>query len=102
MAKNNQEKLLSADIDSKLVDKFLSQMETRGFKKKRSVAAAIQLWISLPSELQAKAMAGALGEDVFSGLLHYLIDNEISQIRAKFLSQLQTVEIPSFSPSDQK
>ena len=53
---SKNEKLLSADIDRKIVDEFLSQASKRGFTKKRVLAAAVKLWTNVPLEIQAKLL----------------------------------------------
>lgn len=95
MPRNANEKLLSADVDSKLRDEFYKQVENRGFIKKRAIAAALQLWLSLPREVQARALDGAFGNDVISDILNYILNNEITQIRKEILTQLEAAKAPS-------
>ena len=95
MPRNSKEKLLSADVDSELRDKFFEQVKNRAFIKKRAIAAALELWLSLPREVQAKALDGAFGNNAISGLLNYILDNEINQIRKEILTQLEAAKAPS-------
>lgn len=95
MPNNTKEKPLGAELDSELVDAFLKQVESRGFKKKRALGGALKVWISLPTEIQAKTLDDAFGENVFSGLLHYLINNEISQMGVELRTQLQNAKTPA-------
>ncbi len=80
----NKEKLLSADLDADTVDRFCQQVESRGFKKKRALSAAVRLWLSIPNELQAHIMSGECGDDVLGGLLKYIAGNRIDVLRREF------------------
>ena len=84
MARNAEEKILSADLDSELVDRFCQQVETRGFKKKRALKGAVELWMSLPAALQAYILGGECGEDVLEGLLKYIIGDQMDSLRKEF------------------
>jgi hypothetical protein len=84
MARNTAEKVLSADLDSELVDKFCEQVDIRGFKKKRAIQGAIELWLSLPSALQAYILGGECQKDMLAGLLEYIIKNQIDVLRERF------------------
>ncbi len=84
MVRNVKEKLLSADLDSALVDRFYEQVESRGFKKKRALQGAVALWVSLPVGLQAHVLAGECGEDVLAGTIKYILRNQMDDLREKF------------------
>jgi hypothetical protein len=57
MARAKDEKLLSADMDSEIVEKFLRQSSERGFTKKRALAAAVEHWTELSLEAQARLIS---------------------------------------------
>ncbi len=83
MAKSTKNKQMGADLAVELVDKFQAQIEQRGFKKKRALQGAIELWLSLPDELQVFIISGSCGENVFEDLLRYImkIDKMIVKLR---------------------
>jgi len=49
--------------------------------QKRSVAAALHLWISLPEDLQAKLISQELGENDFISLVRQIVDERIKLSR---------------------
>jgi hypothetical protein len=79
MVRAKNEKLLSADIECKTVDKFLSQASERGFTKKRVLAAAAKLWIELPLEIQAKLLNQSLDGNSFIDLVRQIADEQIKK-----------------------
>lgn len=72
-----EEKLLSAHVESSLIDQFLGQAEERGFKKKRVLAGAVRLWVSLPPEIQAKLLNESLTGDSFLSLVQEIVDERM-------------------------
>lgn len=83
MVRAKNEKLLSADMDRKIVDEFLSQASTRGFTKKRVLAAAVKLWTHLPLDIQAKLLDQSLNEDSFIDLVRQITDEQIQKALKK-------------------
>lgn len=81
MAEENFEKLLSADVDSKLADRFLEQADQRGYKKKRSLAAAVKLWVELPEVVQARLLNQSLDGDSLVELVQQILDEYIEEGR---------------------
>ena len=79
MVQKKNEKLLSADIDSKLVDKFLTQASKSGFTKKRVLAAAIKHWIELPLEIQAQLLNEDTDRNSFNDLVRQIADEQIQK-----------------------
>ena len=79
MVQKKSEKLLSADIDRKIVDEFLSQASKRGFTKKRVLAAAIRLWTHLPLEIQAQLLDQSIEEESFIHLVRQIADEQIQK-----------------------
>ena len=73
MVQKKNEKLLSADIDRKVVDAFLSQASQRGFTKKRVLASAVKLWTNLPLEIQAKLLDQSLDDKSFIKLVRQIV-----------------------------
>ena len=86
MPRNSKEKMLSADVDSAVVDRFFEQVESRGFVKKRALRGAIELWLSLPEGVQAHILTGECGEDVLAGVVKYIFRNRMDAIREKLES----------------
>jgi hypothetical protein len=80
MVQKKNEKLLSADIDCKIVDKFLSQASERGFTKKRALAAAVKLWTELPLEMQARLLSKDTNIDSFTELVRQVVDERIKKV----------------------
>jgi hypothetical protein len=72
------------DLESRLVDAFYQQVETRGFKKKRALQGVVELWLSLPVGLQAQILAGECGPDVLDGAVRYILRNQMDNLREKF------------------
>ena len=83
MVQKKTEKLLSADIDRKVVDNFLSQASKRGFTKKRVLAAAVKLWTKLPLEIQAKLLDQSLDSGSFVEMVRHIADEQIKKARKK-------------------
>ena len=83
MVRSKNEKLLSADIDRKVVDNFLSQASKRGFTKKRVLAAAVELWTKLPLEIQAKLLDQSLDSGSFTDLVRQIADEQIQKALKK-------------------
>ena len=81
MVRAKYEKLLSGDVDSKIVDEFLKQVDNRGFKKKRALAAAVQLWSELPEEVQAKLLNQSLENSAFVELVRQIADEQIKEAK---------------------
>ena len=79
MVQKKNEKLLSADINRKIVDNFLSQASKRGFTKKRVLAAAVKLWTELPLEIQAKLLNRSLDGKSFISLIRQIADEQIKK-----------------------
>jgi len=79
MVRAENEKLLSADIDCHIVDKFLSQASDRGFTKKRVLAAAVKLWTELPLEVQARLLGKNTPDDAFADLVRRIDDGQIKK-----------------------
>lgn len=83
MVRAKSEKLLSADIDRKIVDEFLTQASKRGFTKKRVLAAAIRLWTNLPLEIQAQLLDQTLEDESFIHLVRQIADEQIQKALQK-------------------
>lgn len=81
MAYKKDEKTLSADVKISLVDAFEKQWKARGQIQKRAVEAALQLWISLPEDLQAKLISQELGENDFLSIVRQIVDERIELMR---------------------
>ncbi|GEM_PF-3728206 len=81
MAYKKDEKTLAADIRISLLDEFERQWKVRGQIQKRAVAAALQLWISLPEDMQAKFISQELGGDDFWGLVRQIVDERIKFVQ---------------------
>jgi hypothetical protein len=79
MVRAKNEKLLSADIDCKTVDKFLDQASERGFTKKRVLAAAAKLWTELPLEVQARLLSKDTNINSFTELVRQIVDEQIKK-----------------------
>jgi hypothetical protein len=61
-------KNLGGMMPSALVNAFTTQVEERGSKIKRSLAAAVKLWIELPPDLQGLLLDQSLPSDTFRGI----------------------------------
>ena len=79
MVQKKNEKLLSADIDRKLVNEFLTQASKSGFTKKRVLAAAIKHWIELPLEVQARLLHEDSDSNSFDDLVRRIADEQIQK-----------------------
>ncbi|KKN73157.1 hypothetical protein LCGC14_0403300 [marine sediment metagenome] len=97
MAEKKYQKLLSADVDSELVDLFLTQADERGYKKKRALAAATKLWVELPVEIQGQFINQSLNANSFLILVQGIVDERIEKGYAdgkKFLAKRQKRKRP--------
>ena len=79
MVQKKNEKLLSADIDHKIVDNFLSQASKRGFTKKRVLASAVRLWTELPLGIQAKLLDQSLDSGSFVEMVRQIADEQVKK-----------------------
>jgi len=52
------QKSFGVDINSKLLDEFIEQYSSRGFKKYRALEGAIRLWLTLASHEQSQWITG--------------------------------------------
>jgi hypothetical protein len=77
------EKLLSAHVDAELCDRFLQQASTRSIVKKRALAAAINLWIELPPEIQARLLDRSMKGSAFVELVQKIVDERIGSSKPK-------------------
>jgi hypothetical protein len=75
------EKLLSAHVDAELCDRFLQQASTRSIVKKRALAAAINLWIELPPEIQARLLDRSTKGSAFVELVNQIVDERIGALK---------------------
>ena len=79
MPLKKNEKLLSADVNCEIVDKFLNQASKRGFTKKRVLAAAAKLWTEIPLELQAQLLSEDVVKSSFTELVRQIVDEQIEK-----------------------
>ncbi len=91
MANKGKEKLLSAEIDSELVERFVAQTEARGYLKKRALRAALEIYLSLPREVQGHILTNGCPEDFVNEALNYILNSEIHAIRAKLEQKLDSL-----------
>ena len=68
-------------MDAVLVGSFCEQVQNRGFKKKRALAAAVRLWSGLSEEIQAKLLNQALDRNVFVELVCQIADEQIKEAK---------------------
>lgn len=71
------EKMLGAHIDSCLVDEFSKQVDERGQKNKRALAAAVRLWLGLPEAIQARLLNQALEANSLVEVVQQIVDQRI-------------------------
>ncbi|MHC4620352.1 MAG: hypothetical protein ACYTEQ_21595 [Planctomycetota bacterium] len=64
-------------IDADLVDAFIAQVDAQGSKIKRSLAAAVRLWVALPQDVQTRLQNQSLGSDAFIELVQQIVDDRI-------------------------
>jgi hypothetical protein len=88
MGQKENERLLSADMDHKIVGRFLKQAKDRGFTKKRALAAAVKLWMELSLENQARL----LSQDVDPDSLPTLFDTIDEQSKKTASNWVDTVD----------
>ena len=70
-------KNLASVVPSQLANKFRLQARRRRQPIKYSLAAAVKLWIELPSEIQAKLLNQELEPNSFVALVHQIVDERI-------------------------
>ena len=69
-----ENKNLGGMMNSELVDAFTQQVEERGYRKKRALAGAVMLWLSLPSDAQAKILHQQSPEEAYSVVLGKVLE----------------------------
>jgi len=97
MSEKKDEKSLGGMIDVSLVDRFIEQVDDRGSKIKRSLAAAVKLWIELPADVQGLLLDESLKTDSFIALVRKIVDDRIQAGRKaglKLLEPPQQTQIP--------
>lgn len=77
MAYKDDRETLSADIDKALHEQFQTQWKSRRQQKNGAVEAAIQLWIDLPLEVQAKLLAKETDANSLVRLVQEILDQRI-------------------------
>lgn len=97
MSEIKNAKSLGGMMDALLVDKFTQQIDERGGKIKRSLAAAVKLWIELPADLQGLLLDESLQTDSFIALVRKIVDDRIQAGRRaglKLVAPPQQTQIP--------
>lgn len=75
-------KLVGADIDSELLDRFRQNVKKAGFIQYRALEAALRLWISLPAFVQVKIFANEYRrEDIFLGVIRDIFRDPPDSVR---------------------
>lgn len=64
-------------MDASLVDEFTEQVDQRGYKIKRSLAAAVRLWLDLPEAVQARLLNQTLEANSLVELVQEIVDEKI-------------------------
>jgi hypothetical protein len=85
-----EQKNLGGMIKSDLVDAFTQQTDERGYKKKRAIAAAINLWLSLPSDIQSHLFNKESPAEAYSILLGKVLEqltNLDGKLKEKYTEQ---------------
>ena len=82
MTENNFEKNLGGKMNGDLVDRFTKQVDQRSSKIKRSLAAAVKLWIELPQEVQSRLLDQSLDANSLIGLVEEIVDERMKAGRA--------------------
>ncbi len=77
MGAKKVEKNLGAMMDGGLVDAFTRQVDERSSKNKRSLAAAVKLWVSLPRETQSGLLDQSLEGSSLIALVRQIADERI-------------------------
>lgn len=73
----NSEKNLGAMIATDLVDEFTAQVDQRGYKIKRALAAAVKLWKDLPEEIQARLLNQSLDSNSLVEIVQEIVEERI-------------------------
>ena len=81
MAAKNIEKNLGGMMDASLVERFTSQVDNQGGKIKRSLAAAVKLWIELPVEVQTQLLNQSLDANSLVCLVREIVEDHIGRGR---------------------
>ncbi len=92
MGKNIEEKSLGTMMPADIVDRFVEQVNERGFRNKETLIAAARVWVSLPPELQVKLISAKDG-DVFPVLEGGLRDYDVQQMLSGLSEQQKTVAL---------
>jgi hypothetical protein len=77
MVEQNSEKNLGAMIAASLVDEFTEQVDQRGYKIKRALAAAVKLWKDLPEEIQARLLNQSLASNGLGEIVQKIVEERI-------------------------
>ena len=77
MSISENEKMLGAHVPNELAERFSAQVEVRGFKIKRAVASAIELWLALPQEYQSHLIDRELPSNSLVELVQEIVDERI-------------------------
>lgn len=78
MAYQENERTLSGDIPISDWDTFDLQVESRGQVKKKSLAAAVRLWISLDADTQSALLDKKTTSSAFIELVNQIVDARIA------------------------
>ncbi len=77
MAYKKNEKTLAADIPTGVFRDFEKQRFQRGQIKKQAITAALNLWISLPEDIQARIINKSLDSNALVELVEQILDQRI-------------------------
>jgi hypothetical protein len=85
-----EQKNLGGMIKSEIVDAFTQQADERGYKKKRAIESAINLWLSLPAEVQGRLFNKESPTEAYSVLLDKILEQLTGlngQLKEKYIEQ---------------
>lgn len=77
MSTKIEEKSLGAFMASSVVDAFTEQVDNRGQKKKRSLEAAVRLWVALPQDLQAEFLSQETDAETWQSLVKAIVNQQL-------------------------
>lgn len=90
-AMENQRELrqLGAELPEAIVDEFCNQVDKRGFKKKKALQGAVELWISMQGEIQSYIISRDSGNVAFEDVIKFIVRDRMRELRGLLKSQTE-------------
>jgi hypothetical protein len=74
MSRKKEEKNLGGMMSAEVVDTFSAQVQSRNYKSKRALEAAVRVWVNLPEDVQRELYSDTKAPPLDSVIRKVLLD----------------------------